>query len=148
MEPGPTISSSRLLRSANQLELGLPDNVECIWLANYTIGGVAGLVGQFRASQAAGVSSAIRLIWKLTSPARPKQDSRGSGILNRRQVSTTETIAATRGPACSLPMCIQLWRPKARGAWRSRPGCYSTPARHIRGNGSAVSKASTCICTP
>jgi hypothetical protein len=31
-----------------------------IRLANYTVGGVAGFVGQFRIAQAAGVSSAIR----------------------------------------------------------------------------------------
>ena len=31
-------------------------------------------------------------------------------MLSRRQVSITETIAATRGPACSLPMWIQLRR--------------------------------------
>jgi hypothetical protein len=32
--------------------------------------------------------------------------------LNRRQLSTTERIAATFGPACGLPMCIQFFRPK------------------------------------
>ncbi|HEV3211721.1 MAG TPA: hypothetical protein VGY91_15800 [Chthoniobacterales bacterium] len=35
-----------------------------IRLANYTVGGVAGLVGQFQVAPAAGVSSAIRLTGK------------------------------------------------------------------------------------
>jgi len=32
-----------------------------------------------------------------------------TGILSRRQLSTTERIAATRGPACWLPMWIQFF---------------------------------------
>src|SRR6266478_9062803 len=36
-------------------------------------------------------------------------------IFNRRQLSTTERIAATLGPACGLPMCIQFFRPRATG---------------------------------
>jgi hypothetical protein len=40
----------------------------------------------------------------------------GSGktlIFNLRQLSTTERIAATFGPACGLPMCNQFFRPRA-----------------------------------
>jgi len=37
------------------------------------------------------------------------------GILSRRQLSTTERMAATRGPACSLPMWIQFALPTAIG---------------------------------
>jgi len=33
----------------------------------------------------------------------------------RRQLSTTERIAATFGPACGLPMCKQFFRPRAIG---------------------------------
>jgi hypothetical protein len=33
----------------------------------------------------------------------------------RRQDSTIEAIAATLGPACSLPMCSQFLRPRAKG---------------------------------
>jgi hypothetical protein len=32
-----------------------------------------------------------------------------------RQLSTTERIAATLGPACGLPMWIQFFRPRATG---------------------------------
>jgi hypothetical protein len=32
-----------------------------------------------------------------------------------RQLSTTDRIAATSGPACGLPMCIQFFRPRATG---------------------------------
>ena len=65
---------------------------------------------QLRASQEAGVSSAIRLMGKFGKPGKMEQRYSRIGIFSRRQVSTTETIAATRGPACSLPMCIQLRR--------------------------------------
>jgi hypothetical protein len=36
-----------------------------------------------------------------------------AGILSRLQLSTTDRMAATRGPACWLPMCIQFLRPSA-----------------------------------
>jgi hypothetical protein len=58
-------------------------------------------------------------------PAGRNPDSRGQG-LSRRQVSTTEMIAATRGPASLLPT-PSLWRmpsklPRNRlGPSRSRP---------------------------
>jgi len=39
-------------------------------LANYTVGGIVGFVGQFPVAQAAGVSSAIRLIGKSPNPGR------------------------------------------------------------------------------
>ena len=61
------------------------------------------------------MSSATRLMGRLAKPGKIEQRYSRIGILSRRQVSTTETIAATRGPACSLPMCIQLWRPNAIG---------------------------------
>jgi hypothetical protein len=38
-----------------------------------------------------------------------------TGTFNLRQLSTTERIAATFGPACGLPMCIQFFRPRATG---------------------------------
>ena len=44
-----------------------------IRLANYTVGGVAGFVGQFRVAQAAGVSSAIRLTGKSPKPDRTER---------------------------------------------------------------------------
>src|SRR5208337_4432739 len=37
------------------------------------------------------------------------------GSLSRRQLSTTERIAAILGPACELPMWIQFFRPRATG---------------------------------
>ena len=51
---------------------------------------------------------------KFAKPGKIEQRYSRIGILSRRQVSTTETMAATRGPACSLPMCIQL-----RRLWKS-----------------------------
>ena len=36
-------------------------------------------------------------------------------IFNLRQLSTTERIAATFGPAGGLPMCNQFFRPRATG---------------------------------
>src|ERR1019366_3746076 len=38
-----------------------------------------------------------------------------TGSFKRRQLSTTERIAATFGPACGLPMCNQFFRPRATG---------------------------------
>ena len=35
--------------------------------------------------------------------------------LQRQQVSTTERVAATFGPACGLPIWIQFFRPRATG---------------------------------
>ncbi|MGB8867319.1 MAG: hypothetical protein WCC71_24780, partial [Candidatus Sulfotelmatobacter sp.] len=40
---------------------------------------------------------------------------------NRRQLSTTERIAATFGLACGLPGCIQFF-PERLGALNSPPG--------------------------
>src|SRR5208337_490489 len=37
------------------------------------------------------------------------------GSLSRRQLSTTERIAAILGPACELRMWIQFFRPRATG---------------------------------
>src|SRR5208283_4115542 len=46
-------------------------------------------------------------------------ENRGQVIAHRdlqpRQLSTTERIAATFGPACGLPMCNQFFRPRATG---------------------------------
>jgi hypothetical protein len=44
------------------------------------------------------------MIGKFAKPGKIKQQWSRMGVFSRRQVSTTETIAATRGPACSLPM--------------------------------------------
>ena len=38
-----------------------------------------------------------------------------TGTFSLRQLSTTERIAATFGPACGLPMCNQFFRPRATG---------------------------------
>jgi hypothetical protein len=47
---------------------------------------------------------------KFAKPGKIEQRYSRIGILSRRQVSTTETIAATRGPAFWLPIWIQLRR--------------------------------------
>jgi len=49
-------------------------------LANYTVGGIVGFVGQFPVAQAAGVSSAIRLIGKSPIPAGRNPDRREQGF--------------------------------------------------------------------
>jgi hypothetical protein len=82
-----------------------------IRLANTRLASSPDLVGQFRAAQAAGVSSAMRLIGKSPNPGRTEPRWSRTVILRRRQVSITEMIAATRGPASLLPMWILLRRP-------------------------------------
>jgi hypothetical protein len=56
------------------------------------------------------VSSAVRLIGKPAKPDKIELRQARTGILSRRQVSTIETIATTRGPASLLPMWIQFLR--------------------------------------
>jgi hypothetical protein len=59
------------------------------------------------------VSSAIRLIGKLANLGKVLAKMVANRDFSRRQVSTTETMAATHGPASSLPISIQfllLWR--------------------------------------
>ena len=53
------------------------------------------------AAQAAGVSSGSLWMDELASPGRTAARYSRTGILSRRQVSTMERIAATRGPAFS-----------------------------------------------
>jgi hypothetical protein len=43
-------------------------------------------------------------------PGRTDARYSRTGILRRRQLSSTERIAATFGPACSLPTWIQFFR--------------------------------------
>jgi hypothetical protein len=56
---------------------------------------------QLLAAQAVGVSSGSRWMDKLASPGRTAARYSRTGVLSRRQVSTMERIAATRGPAFS-----------------------------------------------
>src|ERR1039458_1454526 len=67
------------------------------------------------AAQAVGVSSGSLWMDELASPGRTAARYSRTGILSRRQVSTMERIAATRGPAFSCPMWVQLRRPIATG---------------------------------
>src|ERR1022692_2775805 len=67
------------------------------------------------ATHAAGVRSARRWIGRLASPGRSADKYSRTGSFNLRQLSTTEIIAATFGPACGLPMWIQFFRPRATG---------------------------------
>src|SRR5216683_6941559 len=46
-------------------------------------------------------------------PGRTAAKYSRTGMLIRRQVSTTERMAATLGPACWLPIWIQFLRPSA-----------------------------------
>jgi hypothetical protein len=66
-------------------------------------------------TQAFGVSSGRRQIGRSASPGRIVAKKSRSGSFNLRQLSTTERIAATLGPACGFPMCIQFLRPNATG---------------------------------
>src|SRR5664280_85216 len=67
------------------------------------------------AAHAVGVSSGSLWMDELASPGRTAARYLRTGILSRRQVSTMERIAATRGPAFSCPMWVQLRRPIATG---------------------------------
>src|SRR6202521_6213700 len=73
------------------------------------------MVGYFRANHAAGVSSLTRLAGKFSRPGSMALRYSRTGTCSLRQVSTIEIMAATRGPACSLPTWIQFLRPIATG---------------------------------
>jgi hypothetical protein len=67
--------------------------------------------GSLRSAVQVFVESAVAVEAQLAlSPSRG-----GTGMLIRRQLSTTEKIAAMRGPASWLPIWIQLERPRAMG---------------------------------
>jgi len=68
------------------------------------------MVGYFRANHATGVSSLTRLAGKFSKPGSTTLRYSRTGICSLRHVSTIEMMAATRGPACSLPTWIQFLR--------------------------------------
>ncbi len=68
------------------------------------------MVGYFRANHATGVSSLTRFAGKFSKPGSTALRYSRTGIRSLRHVSTIEMMAATRGPACSLPTWIQLFR--------------------------------------
>jgi hypothetical protein len=75
-----------------------------------------GLMGvYFWANHATGVSSLTRLVGKFSKPGSTALRYLRTGIFSLRQVSTIEMMAATRGPACSLPTWIQFLRPNTTG---------------------------------
>jgi hypothetical protein len=81
------------------------------------------------ATHAAGVRSGRRWIGRSANPERTSAKQPRTGSFNLRQLSTTERIAATLGPACGLPMYIQFFRPRVDGKQLVHP-------RHDRsGNG-------------
>ena len=88
-------------------------------LTNHMVGGwlaaLGLMVGYFRANHAAGVSSLTRFAGKFSKPGSTALRYSRTGICNLRHVSTIEMMAATRGPACSLPTWIQFFRPIATG---------------------------------
>src|SRR5712691_8442528 len=67
------------------------------------------------ADQRAGVRFATWLSVRRFNPGRTAVRYSFTGAPSRRQDSTTERIAATFGPACTLPTCSQFLRPKATG---------------------------------
>src|ERR1700686_558527 len=86
---------------------------------NHTVGSEAPafdlMVGYFRVNHAAGVSSLTRFAGKFSKPGSTALRYSRTGICSLRHVSTIEMMAATRGPACSLPTWIQFLRPIATG---------------------------------
>ena len=68
------------------------------------------MVGYFLANHAAGVSSLTRFAGKFSKPGSTALRYSRTGIHCLRHVSTIEMMAATRGPACSLPTWIQFLR--------------------------------------
>src|SRR5260370_10901530 len=70
---------------------------------------------RFCEAQAIGVSWGRRWMGVSARPGRTAAKYSRTGMFIRRQVSTTERMAATLGPACSLPMWIQFLRPSATG---------------------------------
>jgi Transposase len=93
--------------------------IEGFRLTNHMVGGVGLALGlmvdYFRAKHAAGVSSLTRFAGKFSKPGSTALRYSRTGICSLRQVSTIEMMAATRGPACSLPTWIQFLRPMATG---------------------------------
>ena len=73
------------------------------------------MVGYFRANHATGVSSLTRFAGKFSKPGSTALRYSRTGICSLRHVSTIEMMAATRGPAYSLPTWIQFLRPIATG---------------------------------
>src|SRR5208283_4361395 len=71
------------------------------------------------AFQAVGVNSATRVMGQSPSLGRTSLRYWRKLMSRRRQVSTIEAMAATFGPACSLPICSQFLRPSTSG--RSAP---------------------------
>src|ERR1044071_2130693 len=70
--------------------------------------------GQSReAAQRAGVSSATSESLRCEIPGSTASRYSLAGTPNRRQDSITDNIAATLGPACTLPTCSQFLRPSA-----------------------------------
>src|SRR5665213_1091640 len=86
---------------------GLPARVE-VWLRN-------GSGGNQRRDEAhaAGVSSPTRWMGTLARPGNTEPRYSRTGSFIRRQLSMTDRMAATFGPACSLPRWIQFFRPRA-----------------------------------
>jgi hypothetical protein len=61
------------------------------------------------------VSSLTRFAGKFSKPGSTALRYSLAGTCCLRHVSTVEMMAATRGPACSLPTWIQFLRPMATG---------------------------------
>jgi hypothetical protein len=73
-------------------------------------------VAQLRANtQRIGVRSATALLVRLAMPGKISNKYSVNGAPIRRHDSTTERIAATLGPDCTLPTCSQFLRPSASG---------------------------------
>src|SRR5687767_12132502 len=68
-----------------------------------------------RAAHAAGVHWFTRCTGRFARPGSTETRYSRIGSFRRRQVSTTERMAATFGPACSLPTWIQFLRPSTSG---------------------------------
>src|SRR5260370_19107361 len=68
-----------------------------------------------RVDQVEGVRFGRRWTGRSASPGRIAARYLRTESFSRRQLSTTERIAATLGPACGLPTWIQFFRPRATG---------------------------------
>lgn len=88
--------------------------IECLRLANYSVdgGGCSG-ISYFAslATVAAEVSWSRLWMERSACPARTAARLSRIGRPILRQLATMEKIAATLGPACLRPMCIQLRGP-------------------------------------
>jgi hypothetical protein len=67
-------------------------------------------VYECRATHAAGVRSGRHRIGRSAIPGRIAEKWLHTGTFSLRQLSTTDRIAATFGPASGQPMCIQFLR--------------------------------------